>query len=243
MNILVLNGSPRGEKGRTLRLTEAFIEGVKEAKPESAVEFITIKDANIDHCRGCGACWRTSPGKCVIEDDLAAIHKKYVSADLIIWSFPLYIYGAPSKTKACMDRLVFSSLMPQMYYDKNGVVRHPWRFKGKHERQILVSSCGFPQIEHNYDALLAQMDIINGNITNILCCASAALAQDFPLFKPYRDRVEAYLADVKQAGIEYLRNDNISLPLLNRLKEPLVPPEEYMELFNSPWSWNYVDER
>ena len=87
----------------------------------------------------------------------------------------------------------------------------------------------------------AQMNIINANITNILCCASGALYP--PMFDAYRERVEAYLADVKQAGIEYIRNDAISLPVINRLKEPLVPPAEFMERFNALWNWDYVDER
>ena len=241
MKVLVLDGSPKGKEGRTMKLTEKFIEGVKEARPDCLVEYICLKDVRIEPCTGCSACWRKTRGRCVIDDDAMSIRDKYVKADIIVWSFPLYIYGAPSKTKACMDRIVFPSLMPQMYYDKDGVVRHPWRFKGRHEKQVLISTCGFPQIEHNFDALLAQMNIINANITNILCCASGALYP--PMFDAYRERVEAYLADVKQAGIEYIRNDAISLPVINRLKEPLVPPAEFMERFNALWNWDYVDER
>lgn len=241
MDILVLEGSPKGKNSRTLQLTKKFIEGVKAAKSDCTVKVIHLQDAKIEPCSGCMVCWKKTSGKCIIDDDAMAIRDKYIAADLVIWSFPLYIYGAPSQTKACMDRLVFSSLMPQMYYDKDGVVRHPWRFKGRHEKQVLISTCGFPQIEHNYDALLAQMNIINANITNILCCGSAAL--HLPVFEAYRDRVKAYLNDVKQAGFEYIRYDAISRPLSDRLKEPLVPPEKYMELFNSLWNWDHVDER
>lgn len=242
MNILILNGSPKGEGSITMRLTQKFLEGVREAKPDCLMETILLRDAEIEHCRGCEACWGSSPGKCVINDQGNIIHEKYLAADLIIWSFPLYTYGAPSKAKACMDRLTFPSLMPQMFYDRDGIIRHPWRFKGRHERQILISSSGFPQIEGNYDALLRQMNVVNPNITNFICCGAPALF--LPGYEKYRERMENYLEDMQQAGLEYLRNDGrISRRLLTRLKEPLVPPEEFMDIFNSNFSWNYKDNR
>jgi len=40
MNILLINGSPRGEKSNTLKLSRAFIEGIK-SKTDAAVETVS----------------------------------------------------------------------------------------------------------------------------------------------------------------------------------------------------------
>ena len=38
MKILVLNGSPKGTRSNSMRLTEAFLEGLQEAAPSAEVE-------------------------------------------------------------------------------------------------------------------------------------------------------------------------------------------------------------
>lgn len=234
MKVLVLNGSPKGNKSFTLTMTELFLEGIRKVEPNLEVDVVCLLDKEIKPCRGCEACWRTTPGKCVIKDDAIAIHEKYITADLIIWSFPLYLCGVPSHTKACMDRIVFPCLMPQMAFNEDGVIFHPFRNRGAHQRQVLISSCGFPQIEHNYDGLIHQMRIVNRNITNIICAAAPA-AWPIPQSAPYKERVEQYKKDMKQAGVEYLRNGSLSIQLINRLKEPMAPAEEFMDVFNALW--------
>jgi multimeric flavodoxin WrbA len=83
MNILVINGSPRGEKSNTLQLANAFISGINSAGNHS-VETITVSQKNIEPCRGCFCCWGKTPGKCSIADDMNGILDKYINADVII---------------------------------------------------------------------------------------------------------------------------------------------------------------
>ena len=68
MKILVLNGSPKGDKSNTLKLTNAFIDGLNEEQTNQ-VEVIDIKKMDIKHCLGCYVCWTKTPGKCAIKDD------------------------------------------------------------------------------------------------------------------------------------------------------------------------------
>jgi multimeric flavodoxin WrbA len=125
MNILVINGSPKGEKSNTLKLTNAFIDGIHNAG-NHPVEVITVSQKNIEPCRGCFCCWQKAPGECVIADDMAGILEKYINADVIIWSFPLYYYSAPSKTKALIDRLLPTNL-PDIIARADGSAGHPGR--------------------------------------------------------------------------------------------------------------------
>ncbi|MDR2053653.1 MAG: NAD(P)H-dependent oxidoreductase, partial [Treponema sp.] len=69
MNILVLNGSPKGEHSNTLELTLAFIDGITAVQNHS-INTITVSRKNIEPCRGCFCCWEKTPGKCVIPDDM-----------------------------------------------------------------------------------------------------------------------------------------------------------------------------
>lgn len=58
MNILVINGSPKGEKSNTYRLTQAFLEGIS-AHEESIgnqipkTETLEINKLNVKSCLGC----------------------------------------------------------------------------------------------------------------------------------------------------------------------------------------------
>lgn len=88
MNILVLSGSPKGEKINTYQLTAAFLDGLK-AGEENLVQTVTISKTRIEPCLGCYACWTKTPGKCVIQDDMAELLRHYIETDLISWSFPL----------------------------------------------------------------------------------------------------------------------------------------------------------
>ena len=78
MKILVLNGSPKGEKSDTMHVTRAFLEGMNEAAPQE-VHIIDVIDKHIEYCRGCFACWNKTPGTCVLQDGFenmgALIHR------------------------------------------------------------------------------------------------------------------------------------------------------------------------
>ena len=56
MNILVLNGSPKGEKSNTLKITKAFLEGLC-SKQYHNVNMVNISEKDIQHCRGSSFCW------------------------------------------------------------------------------------------------------------------------------------------------------------------------------------------
>ena len=50
MNILLINGSPRGAKSNSLKLARAFLEGFCEANPasdEPTIETVTVASLNI----------------------------------------------------------------------------------------------------------------------------------------------------------------------------------------------------
>ena len=94
MNILVVNGSPKGAKSNTLRLTDAFLEGIcsveKDATPVISKLDIVKKDAtpvieklntaqmDIKSCLGCFSCWTKTPSASVAYDDMQKFLKNIV---------------------------------------------------------------------------------------------------------------------------------------------------------------------
>ena len=109
MKILAINGSPKGKRSNTWRLTCAFLEGitVKEESSGSSpteIETFNIGSLNIKPCLGCFSCWSKTPGECCIHDDMQGVIDKILWADVVVWSFPLYYFGLPGQLKTLIDR-------------------------------------------------------------------------------------------------------------------------------------------
>lgn len=236
MNILVLNGSPKGERSNTFQITKAFLNGMKTELEENAnIEIVDISAAHIEHCRGCFGCWTATPGKCVIHDDMDSLLPQIIEADIIIWSFPLYYYGMPSKIKTFLDRNLPLNL-PFMAERSDGGSTHPRRYEQKPADNVLISTCGFYSIKNNYEALIKQFDILFGDgYTKILCPEGELFSQ-----KALKSRTEEYLSYAKRAGREYGRNKNISSQTLEKLNELLYAPEQFIAMADA--SWNIADD-
>lgn len=127
MKVLVLNGSPRGERSNTMQLTNAFLEGMRRSC-SCETEVIAVCQKNIRDCLGCFCCWTKTPGKCVIQDDMKQILDSYLAADVVIWSFLLYYYGMPSRIKALMDRLLPTNLSLMAVSEGGDTCGHPPRY-------------------------------------------------------------------------------------------------------------------
>lgn len=236
MNVLVINGSPRGKRSNTYRITTAFLEGMKAASGDSiSIQEIDVSAAHIEHCRGCFCCWTATPGKCAIHDDMENILPKILEADTIVWSFPLYYFGMPSKVKALLDRSLPLNL-PFIEKGPDGRATHPRRYDGKPADQVLISTCGFYSTEHNYDALIKQFDIVSdGQYTKILCPEGELFSQP-----PLKNRTDEYLSYVRQAGKEYAKDKRFSKETEEKLSELLYAPDAFTAMANA--SWEIADE-
>lgn len=235
MNILVINGSPKGNDSNTLKITNAFLNGIKaNCRELVTIEIIEVNKAYINHCKGCFCCWNTTPGKCVIEDDMSQILPKIINAEIIIWSFPLYFYGMPSKVKALLDRNL-PVFLPFMEERNDGGVIHPHRYDKKQAKIVLISTCGFYSTINNYEALIKQFDIMYGsNYTKIICPEGELFSQ-----QRLSNRINEYLLNVEQAGKEYALNMCFSHESVQRLNTLLCSPKAFVKFADR--SWNIKD--
>ncbi|MBO4861809.1 MAG: flavodoxin family protein, partial [Firmicutes bacterium] len=153
MRILVLNGSPK-KKSDTFRLTDAFLRGLNK-NADHEVHVINVIEKDIAPCRGCFGCWQKMDGHCVVDDDQNAILDLYRTADVIIWSFPLYCYGMPSHLKAVLDRTI-PLIKMKMVQKEDGTVRHEPLADFSKIHTLVICGCGFPDWDGNFESLRMQ---------------------------------------------------------------------------------------
>lgn len=228
MNILVLNGSPKGERSNTFKLTKAFLEGF--IKNQSAdTDILDIYKLNIRDCLGCFACWSKTPGKCAITDDMTEVLQKLLRADVVIWSFPLYYFSLPARLKTLIDRQL-PLVLPFMEGDASAG-GHSSRYDMSGRRNVVISTCGFYTAEENYAAVNAQFDRMFGkNGYTALYCGQGELFRVPQLSA----RTDEYLSYVKQAGAEFATGA-ITESTKAKLKQLLYPREVFEQMADASW--------
>ncbi|MBQ9673268.1 MAG: NAD(P)H-dependent oxidoreductase [Ruminococcus sp.] len=228
MNILLINGSPKGKKSNTYKLSQAFIEGFSEHIP-TEIEEITVREKDIKPCIGCFSCWNKTPGKCVIKDEMKDMLEKYLWADVVIWSFGLYYFNVPSKLKQLIDRQLPLAL-PFMVSDSE-TGSHPTRYDMSGKRQVIISTCGFYTAKGNYGSVNTMFDhfLGKGNYETIYCGQGE-------LFRvgELHNRTDEYLGFVKNAGEEFA-NGGISEQTREQLDTLLFPREVFETMADASW--------
>lgn len=232
MNVLVLNGSPKGAHSNSYQLTKAFVAGMREGEADLQVQEVAVSRLNIRPCLGCFSCWNKTPGKCCIEDDMAQVLEKLLWADVTIWSFPLYYFSVPGGLKNLIDRQL-PLLLPFMEESggETGSGSHPTRYDMRGKRTVVISTCGFHTAEGNYEGVRHLFDHICGKdgYTAVFCGQGE-------LFRvpDVRQRTDEYLRFVQQAGREYMAG-GIGKETREKLNQPLFPRKVFEMWADASW--------
>lgn len=105
MRVILLNGSPRGEKCTytALRIASEELE-----KNEIETEIVNIGNNAIKGCIGCGACARTKNGCAFGSDGVNDFIEKMKYADGIIIGSPVHYASASGAITSFMDRVSYA---------------------------------------------------------------------------------------------------------------------------------------
>ena len=104
MNVLMINGSPRGNGNTAIAL--------REMKNVFAQEGIEVTELNVGAkaIRGCIACNKCAElGKCVFDDVVNELAPKFEEADGLVIASPVYYASANATLIAVLDRLFYST--------------------------------------------------------------------------------------------------------------------------------------
>ena len=104
MKVLMINGSPHVQGNTYVALAEMekvfLAEGIE-------VEIVHVGNKAIRGCVACYTCSKT--GKCVFDDEVNEIAKKFEEADGLVIGSPVYYAAANATLIALLDRLFYSS--------------------------------------------------------------------------------------------------------------------------------------
>lgn len=232
MKILAINSSPHGEHGCTSKMLKPLLAGMEVAGAET--EVIYLNQLKMRECDGCLACWFKTPGECIHKDDIAAVHKKFIAADFIIFATPLYVYNVSGLLKIFLDRLIPIAL-PFMEESKNEpkVTSHPSRYSISPKKMLLVSPCGFPEYEHFkpltfYMRFLADPSRFDCEYLGEILRPAAEMMQ-VPELEVF---CQPYFANLKIAGKQLIENGRIDKELNDKLHELWISPAAFRERAN-----------
>ena len=218
--VLAISGSLR-KPSFTEKMLDLCIEGMGENL--ELHKFYPHK-MKIGPCTSCWSCWgRKRPGECVQKDDFEQILDVYKRADYLLLAAPLYFFDMPATVKNVIDRF-FVILEPAQIESHRGDTEHPKRF-GRHPKAVLISSCGFPEIE-NFDLLRRHFRIIcehtDWRWSGEILISAAGAANAPKLFdKKYKL--------IGKAGAELIEGE-ISQETTDAIAAPVMPAEDYRRM-------------
>jgi multimeric flavodoxin WrbA len=227
MKVLVINGSPRGDRGATAGILKPFIEGMNSAG--AFVELFNISRLKINPCRGCFDCWWKTPGVCVQKDDMKDMLPKLADADLVVYATPVYVDGMTGPMKIFMDRSI--PLLEGKWELRDDHCRHPLREGTKAGRIALVSVSGFTELD-NFDPLVVHMKAAALNMKREFV---GAILRPCAWIIPVAEERGASFDDViealRDAGQQLVSKGEMSEDALDTISRELVPRQKILEGF------------
>jgi multimeric flavodoxin WrbA len=228
MKVIAINSSPLMEKGNTAAILNPFLDGMKEVGAE--VEVFYTKKLDINPCQGELNCWLKTPGQCFQKDDMEIVRPRLGEADVWVLATPLYVDGMSGPMKNLLDRIIPGA---QPFFEmRNGHIRHPGRGENKPRKMVLVSNCGFWEMD-NFDALVVHTKAICKNAN--MEFAGALLRPHGPALKPMLEiggLVEDVVEAAKDAGRQLVRDGKISPETLSTVSRELLPMKDYFQRAN-----------
>ena len=89
---------------------------------------------------------------------------------------------------------------------------------------VVISGCGFPNYEHNFEGLSRQCDLCFGNLTKIFVPETPLL--NIPEAKPV---TEPKVLAFENAGEEYAKNFSLSPETIENLQSLMISKEDYIK--------------
>lgn len=164
------------------------------------------------------------------KDDVAGLLPKVADADVIVLATPVYVDGMTGYLKTLVDRML--PLLHGFFEIRDDHCRHPLRENVKAGKLVLVSASGFTEMD-NFDPLLNHVEAICRNMGRDFC---GALLRPYGWFFPELKRrgypIEAVLDAVREAGVQLIRDGEMSPQTLEDVSRDLVSRDVVVEAVN-----------
>jgi multimeric flavodoxin WrbA len=219
---VVINGSPRMERGHTAMIVKPFVEGMVDAG--SHVEVFYASRLKVKPC-ACGElyCWDEVPGECCIKDKMQLLHPKLKHADILILATPVYI-PLPGDMQNVINRLC-PLLEPALEFRK-GRTRARFRRDVRIRTIVLVSTSGWWEKQNFGTVLRIVKEFAEDASVNF---AGAVLRPHANVMKRDGELTQdgrAVLDAVRKAGYELVKDGAMREETLKAISRPLISRAE-----------------
>ncbi len=215
------------------------MEGLEEGGVDTDL-FYTAK-MDINPCSGRFICWTKTPGECKWDDDMEKVYPKLKDSKIWIFSTPVYVDGVTGQMKILMDRLI--PLVKPFFEIRDDHCRHPPREETGSGKVVLISSCGFWEMD-NFDPLLAHMEAF---------CKNTGMDFAGALLRPHGGALrkmkemgidpEDVLEAAEDAGKQLATDGEMAEETLETVSQEILPRDKYMELANKYFGEALEDRR
>ncbi len=219
MQVLVINGSARKEKGYTAMVLEPFINGMKKAG--AIVDLLYSEQLNVKPCIGDFSCWYGNPGKCHINDAMQSVYPKLKEADVLVLGIPVYL-PLPGAMQNFLNR--FMPLMNPILRYRNGHTQIQFHDDVRIKKIVLVSVCGWWE-KGNF-----------GTVTRIVkeICQKASVEFVGSVLRPHayllseeKDKADKVFEALRKVGFSLVKDGVLPKGLLDIIAEPFISEKEF----------------
>ncbi len=228
MKVLAINASPLKDKGNTARILQPFLDGISDSG--AGVDLLYTRDLRILPCQEDFTCWARTPGHCAQQDDMQMVHVKLRASDVWVFAAPVFVWGVPGPMKNLMDRML--PLIEPFISMRAGHCAHPLRTDTPHAKVVLVSTCGFWEMD-NFDPLLEQIRtmcrVVGLDFAGFLLRPHApGFSTMLEMGAPVRDILDA----ARAAGRELVSAGCLSPETMAAVSRPVVARDDYAHFAN-----------
>ena len=227
LKVIAVNSSPNMENGNTDLILKPFLEGMRERGAK--VELFYTKKLKIRPCQGEFHCAVKTPGECFQKDDMMMLYPKLVDADIWVFASPLYVSSINGPMKNLWDRIIIPMGEVHTVF-RNGRSHHPMREGIKSGKVVLVSSCGYWEVDNFY--MLVELTKEFGFHSEREYVGALLRPHAYAL-KPMLDsgnQADDVLEAARSAGHQLIEQGKMSPKTLNDVSRELVPLESYVSV-------------
>lgn len=220
---VVINGSPRMERGYTAMVVKPFVEGMVDAG--SHVEVFYASRLKVKPC-ACGKlyCWTEMPGECCIKDKMQLLYPELREADILVLATPVYI-PLPGDMQNIINRLC--PLLDPVLEFRKGRTRATFRKDVRIRAIVLVSASGWWEKQNFGTVLRIVKEFAEDASVNfagaVLRPHASVMRKDGELTQDGR----AVLDAVRKAGYELAKSGAMREETLKAISRPLISRAEF----------------
>ncbi len=226
---VIINGSPRTDKGNTAFLLTSFTQGMQDAGAEVALFYASRLKVNPCNC-GQMQCWYKTPGECCHKDTMQELYPALRQAHTLILATPVYI-PLPGDMQNIINRLC-PIILPRLAF-REGRTRAQFRQDVRIHTIALVATGGWWE--------LGNMDTVVRIAEEL--AADASVNYGGSLLRPHAytlrengeltEKGKIVLAAVQTAGYELIADGVMHKETLSIINQPLITEEALREGYNS----------